>query len=460
MSTDIISTGAVAYGAGTINVPYPSSPVAGRALLLMVATKPGATATINRPSGWTRRLASDAKGTFGTNGSDAGPTRIAVFERIADGTETGNVTVSITGGNSSWARIIELESSTGSFDIDMAVGEDTSSGTGFSAACHIPFGWVKAGDMLIGVAAKPTDSGSWSNQNFSAAGITVGARTEMGEYATNTGNDIGGVSWYAQVTAGESTADTITATATTSNSTYGPAAIIRVRDTEPPPVRVVDTITGGSATPTTLDLPLPADAQFFLAFVAGVDPPPGWSIVVDVEEEWQMILQAEVGADSQWVVEGEASVVIVGYDAIPGSIEWELSVPPEEADDSPDMTATDDVLVVRALFETSSDPGVVSYPEAANQGRAQQVTLITSEGWSITIAVAHEARGPGATDNADWDWSGSSTIDEYMLTLLLYPPIVPESLPLMLGASQVDDIYVGSDSVDAIYFGSTLLWQR
>src|SRR5690606_6634127 len=149
-------------------------------------------------------------------------------------------------------------------------------------------GAVTSGDMLMAFSAGPSDSVTWGSQNFSGTGLTVGARTEIAEMASSTGNDIGGASWYAQVTAGTLSGTTITATATLSSGTnaYGPVVVVRVRDAVPFPIHVIDVVSGGTTTNTNVSMPLPSGANFFIATAMSITtagPPSGWTELVNVD---------------------------------------------------------------------------------------------------------------------------------------------------------------------------------
>lgn len=290
--------GATAYATGlTITPAYPSGITAGQLLILVLATRdPG---TGPRVEGNWAGLG-ESVSTTGTQGLDTGPVRTLFFGKIADGTETGSLGGSyVTSGSATWAEIYRFTSTTGKFAVDWAKGEDTSSGTAFSAACspmpRLGNGWIAPGDLLLAAATKPTDAGTWSGQAFSVPGLTIGTATEITDAATDLGNDLGGSSWYAQVTSGTQTSPVVTATATTTESIYGGALVLRIRDTQavastPGMPFSVGESAGRNGNNTGLYLPPPIEAQDGDLLVAGVSRGNGgtisdylgWTVVTDV----------------------------------------------------------------------------------------------------------------------------------------------------------------------------------
>jgi hypothetical protein len=241
MSITVSSNGAAAYGTTTLAISDPGATV-GQLILVPVGVKP-ASATVVTPTGWGGNWVrlNDSVGTTGSNAADTGPTRLVVFAKVADGTESGTLGITLTSGNTSWGTSFLFNSSNaGKFSIETAIGEDTSNGTGFSATCtpggSVPAGWIKPGDLLLGLSCKPTDLNSYNSENFASTGLTIGSRTKLREYSTANGNDIGGESWWANVTSGTQSSATVTASATMTGSSYGPAMVIRIRDTLPSPI--------------------------------------------------------------------------------------------------------------------------------------------------------------------------------------------------------------------------------
>lgn len=91
--------------AGTFQVPYPATTVAGRLLLMHIVATLAGDCTITTPAGWTLVGTVDV-------GASAGES--AVYWKVADGTEGGtNVDVTITAGSVCRGRIYQYGSGIG-----------------------------------------------------------------------------------------------------------------------------------------------------------------------------------------------------------------------------------------------------------------------------------------------------------------------------------------------------------
>lgn len=179
-----IGTGA--NGSTTVAPSYPAGITAGQLLLCVVTSGATNSETPNTPSGWT--LLATGASTDGTFGLDTGPRRATVFGKIADGTESGTLTVSITNGNSCRGTISLFTSSTGKGWLLRASGaDDSTSGTGVS----MTFGAMdwKVGDVVLVATGQRVDSATASGQGLTATGITFGTRTNRATTAVTTGND-------------------------------------------------------------------------------------------------------------------------------------------------------------------------------------------------------------------------------------------------------------------------------
>jgi LmbE family N-acetylglucosaminyl deacetylase/regulation of enolase protein 1 (concanavalin A-like superfamily) len=226
------ASGAINYGTTSLAVALPTGVTAGQLLVVKVGARPGATVSIVTPTGWSDGFTryGESVGTFGTDGGDAGPTRVVMFTKIAAGTESGTLAITVTGGNACWGQVDRFTSGTGVFDLQAYTAEDSSSDTTYSAAATSGAGALIPGDVVLVAHAKPTDAGTYSAETIAATGLTFGTIAEIAEYTTINGNDMGGASWYGRVTSGTQSGTTITAGATLSASMYGPASILRIRD--------------------------------------------------------------------------------------------------------------------------------------------------------------------------------------------------------------------------------------
>lgn len=231
---DLIA-GTPVYGSTSLSIPYSGvgTIAAGDTLICIVATKPD-TATVNTPTGggtWAA-IGSQYSGGGGTTGADTGPTKIAAYSLTADGDETGNVSVSITSGNSSWGMLIKLQ---GSWSLASAGGTDSTTGGTWAVTCGSDPG-ITANDICIAASCIPTDittPSQFSAHSITATGISAwSAFEELVEPDSGTGNDIGGFVFYGTATTGTSSAAPVvgaTAGGTTTN-VRGPTILVRARE--------------------------------------------------------------------------------------------------------------------------------------------------------------------------------------------------------------------------------------
>jgi hypothetical protein len=225
-----------AGGDNSFNVPYPASIAAGDILVLITGRKPsihngGDTADLGAP--WQSPAAEVLGGGYAAVGNDTGNTGIKAQWKVADGTETGNLTVTVSQTSVAWGQIFRLSNATGAWSVAVATGSDTSAGN-----VSVTFGsdpGVKAGDYILGGFCIPTDvttPAQFSAQALSQTGITFGTVTEVNEPDSATGSDVGGFTFRAPVDSGTSSAApvlTATAGGTTTN-VRGPAIFVRIRE--------------------------------------------------------------------------------------------------------------------------------------------------------------------------------------------------------------------------------------
>lgn len=237
-----------AGGGGTTVTPaYPTGIQANDVLVLIVGMKPstanGGTVTTPTSPNWTLRETLTGAGGYGTTlGADTGNTNLWIFTKdTVDGTETGNLTVTVGTNNVCWGIIVRIPGGGGtSFSYGTADGSRTTaptSGTAFTTlltnGTTAPN--LQSGDIAIWAMCIPTDvlNNGFTAPTISSTGTTFGTPVELEEPDSGNGNDIGGYVAYALATAGSSTAAPtvgVTATGTVTN-VRGPIALIRVRDT-------------------------------------------------------------------------------------------------------------------------------------------------------------------------------------------------------------------------------------
>ena len=290
--TPSVTFGAIGTGAngGTSVLPsYPTGITAGALLVLCVSSGGTASPTPSTPSGWT------AQGSYvttdGTYGIDTGPRRVTVFTKIADGTETGTLSVTITGGDSCRGSIMRVSKGQASYAWDVAAtgGNYSAAGTAVSVAGGaIDFA---PGDLVIISNCQRVDTATQSAQQLAASGITFGTRTNRASVAVTTGNDHRHVIDSLPVTTGTaSVAPTWSYTASAACS----AAVHVLRIREVPPTEF--------ARVTFAEFEVPAAAGGAGAVFADTDQ--RWSLLAavqaDVDIRWALLNSSQADADMRW----------------------------------------------------------------------------------------------------------------------------------------------------------------
>ncbi len=220
-----IGTGA--NGSTTVAPSYPAGITAGQYLTCHVSSGATNSETPTTPSGWT--LHATGASTDGSFGVDTGPRRMTVFGKIADGTESGTLTVSITNGNTCRGTIARwTKSDSGSWVVDGQGAADSGAHTGIS----MTFGALDwhTGDATLVATGQRVDTATQSAQSLTASGITFGAITNQAATAVTTGNDHRhSVDTLAAVTAGSgSQSPTWSYTASAAASAGG--VVVRLRE--------------------------------------------------------------------------------------------------------------------------------------------------------------------------------------------------------------------------------------
>lgn len=243
LGTPVAAAAAYSANNGTsVSPAYPSGILATDAVLLFVGQKPSTanSGTVTTPTGWTLRDSLTAAGGYGTTlGADTGNTNLFVYtwDTPVAG-QTGSLSVTLGTNNVTWAFIVRIPSGGGAPSYGSADGQRTTTPTSpmsialTNGATATDF---QSGDIAIWAMCIPTDvttPSQFSAQSITATGATFGTATELNEPDSTTGNDIGGYSAWAEVTAGTSTtAPTVTVTlAGTLTNVRGPVVLLRVRE--------------------------------------------------------------------------------------------------------------------------------------------------------------------------------------------------------------------------------------
>jgi len=242
------SRGNAASGTTSLSVPYPGSIAAGDLLILIVGNKYPTNGPAT-PANWTFVANGQGAGGLGSAGTDSGQVYNTIFVKEALGTESGNLSVTVTSANTSMARMFRYTKTAGTiWDYAATNGSDNSAGTAWSVTGAANPG-ITSGDLLIiGSSLNGNRVSNWT-ESISAAGATFGAVTERNDSTSNTGDDMGLIVSEHPVTAGTASAAPVFTMAGASGSANatsptGASAILRIREVVPPPVNCTSQATG------------------------------------------------------------------------------------------------------------------------------------------------------------------------------------------------------------------------
>jgi hypothetical protein len=181
------------------------------------------------PSGWT--LVGSFSGGGGTFGASAGPRRLTWFARVLTGGDSNPTTAIPSGGTGSViaGRVFNLTRTAGTgWRWAATIGEDTTSGTGFSVVCATALTF-KTGDFAILGYGVASNADSYTAETITATGITFGTVTERADAAVATGNGESMAIATCSVSAGSGT-QAPTVAATLAAASTGVAGVLRVRE--------------------------------------------------------------------------------------------------------------------------------------------------------------------------------------------------------------------------------------
>ncbi|MEU0659628.1 hypothetical protein [Streptomyces lavendulocolor] len=229
MAISYVGVGALSQHATSITPAYPGGTAAGQLAVMQVASAHPDDSIPTTPSGWL--LAGSTVGTSGTFGAGAGPRRLTWFTRVLVSAADAAPTTQLPAGTGSAiaGRIHILSRSAGTgWRWAASFGEDTTSGTSFSAACSDALTWA-AGDFTLLGYALPVSTASLTAEAVAATGITFGAVTERADDQITTGNAARLAAATCLVTAGSAT-QAPTVSATLAVASIGAAGALRVRE--------------------------------------------------------------------------------------------------------------------------------------------------------------------------------------------------------------------------------------
>ena len=229
-----VGAGAGSVGTTSVTPAYPGSIAAGDLFVMHVVNK-YPTNGPSTPSGWTAVTNGQATGGAGSAAADSGTVYSTIFTREAVGSESGTVTVTVTGSNSSRAIIYAFRKTAGaSWDVAATNGADNSAGTSWSVTGAADPG-IMPGDWVCAASGINSDAPSFATEAMAAGGVTSwDTLVELDDSASTTGDDIRQVFSYHRALTGTSNAApvfTMTGSATSGNYPAGATVILRLRVT-------------------------------------------------------------------------------------------------------------------------------------------------------------------------------------------------------------------------------------
>jgi len=222
------AAGTPSGGTTSLSLALPASVADGDLLVLCIFNKYPTNAP-STPTGYTAPSNNKGTGDPGDGpGVDLGATYATIFYKVAS-SESGNVSVTITSGNSAYGVIMRFTNATGAWLVAAANGGDSSSGTAWSAQMGTDPD-IQGGDMVAACSGKNNDSASGTSEALTTTGVTYGAATERADNGTTFGDDGGIIASDHAVTSGSSAGNLTTVTWTAAANTAGGTAILRVRE--------------------------------------------------------------------------------------------------------------------------------------------------------------------------------------------------------------------------------------
>lgn len=173
MAISFVASGTTAGGnASPVTPDWPTGFAAGDYIICVAAIKYGSYSIIT-PSGFT--LLGSQSGGLGTDGvSEEGTLKLYAFGHLADGTESGTISVAAAGGlvNVMWARTAAFRNSTGIWSVASgAAAVDAAAGTGVSFTYDTDPGFL-AGDWALTCWSVNSSAYTVSSHALTASGLS------------------------------------------------------------------------------------------------------------------------------------------------------------------------------------------------------------------------------------------------------------------------------------------------
>lgn len=224
------ASGSAAIGTGSLTVPHPATIASGNLLILAIANK-YPNDVPSTPAGWTLPDHARHQGGRGAPAADRGLATITVFTKQADGTESGNLSVTITNGDSAVGRMFRYTKMSASWLLSACSGSEDSPGDTWDPTMASDPG-IEGNDIIIACSAVNGDFSTFSSPTLTAAGATISAGIERSQDGTSLGQDCKIYVAEFSCSAGTGSLPVYTHTngASTGDTPAGATVLLRIRE--------------------------------------------------------------------------------------------------------------------------------------------------------------------------------------------------------------------------------------
>ena len=429
MAIAYVDAGTVAAGTTSLSVPYPATVAAGNLLVLAICNK----YPTNRPStptDWTAPSGNQYSGGAGSAGADTGTVYITYYVKIATGSETGNVSVTLTSANTCIGRIFRFsKAATATWAYACAGGSDNSAGTAWSVTAGSDPG-VTANDLLIIASAMCGNPMTGSGYGLTQTGVTFGSITERQDSGTNNGDDCSLIVVTVPISSGTGSAApvfTFTVGGTASATAAGASGILRMREL---PAQTV-TATAGIADTTGQNATVTPGAVTVQASV-GIADTAGQSATISTTGGEQTVSATAGTADTA----GQTATIT------PGAVTIQASAGVADTAGQ-NATVTPGAITVQATAGTSDTAGQSATVTPGSVSIAASAGTADSAGQNATVT-------PGSVSIAASAGSAASAGQSANISSGVPSITINATVGAMLAAGRTGTISSGSATIQAI----------
>jgi MSHA biogenesis protein MshQ len=199
------SISAGAQGTTSLSIAYPSGISAGDLLVVCIGNKyPTNGPTEPSGDGFASVAGGQGSGGPGGTGVDTGDAYATVYVKVASGSESGSLAVTVTSGNASYGFMARYTKTSGTWGYAATNGSNNTHDTSWSVTGAADPG-VQSGDLMVVCSGKNSENATFNAAtSVTQAGVTYAALNERGDNGTSFGDDVGAVVIDAAATAGTS----------------------------------------------------------------------------------------------------------------------------------------------------------------------------------------------------------------------------------------------------------------